>query len=71
MNIQIGDGSVIEAIGEGDMELNVGTTKITLLNVLHVPEIRGNLLSIAKIVDHGHHVVFSPTGYHISSDRGT
>ena len=71
MNIQIGDGSEIEAIGKGDMELTVGTTKITLLDVLHVPEIGGNLLSVAKIVDHGHHVVFSPTGCHISSDQGT
>ena len=71
MNKHIGDGSEIEAIGKGDMELTVGTTKITLLDVLHVPEIRGNLLSVAKIVDHGHHVVFSPTGCHISRDRGT
>ena len=53
------------------MDLTVGTTKITLLDVLHVPEIGGNLLSVAKIVDHGHHVVFSPTGCHISSDQGT
>ena len=71
MKIQIGDGSEIEAIGKGDMELTIGSTKITLVSVLHVPAIGSNLLSVAKIVDHGHHVVFSPTGCHISSDRGT
>ena len=71
MKIQIGDGSEIEAIGKGDMELTIGSMKITLVSVLHVPAIGSNLLSVAKIVDHGHHVVFSPTGCHISSDQGT
>ena len=69
MKIQIGDGSEIEPIGKGDMELTIGSMKITLFSVLHVPAIGSNLLSLARIVDHGHHVVFSPTGCHISSDQ--
>ena len=70
MKIQTGNGSEIEAIGKGDMELTIGSIKITLVSVLNVLAIGGNLLSVAKIVDHGHHVVFSPTGCHISCDCG-
>ena len=71
IKIQIGDGSEIEAIGKGDMVLTIGKNAIKLQDVLHVPRIGSNLLSVAKVVDHGHHLLFSPSGCHISSDQGT
>src|SRR5205807_8745033 len=70
IKIQIGDGSEIEAIGKGNMILTVGMIEITLHDVLHVPKIGSNLLSIAKVVDHGHHLLFSPSSCQIRSDKG-
>lgn len=32
---------------------------ITLQNILYVPELRTNLLSVAKIVDKNHYVLFT------------
>ena len=70
VKIQIGDGSEIEAIGKGDMILTIATTQITLHDVLHIPAIGSNLLSVAKVVDHRHHLLFSPAGCQIRSDNG-
>ena len=70
IKIQIGDGSEIEAIGKGDMVLTIVTTEKKLHNVLHVPAIGSNLLSVAKIVDHGHSLFFSPSGCQIRNDNG-
>ena len=38
--------------------------------MLHVPSIGSNLLSVARIVDHGHHVLFAPSGCQIRSKEG-
>ena len=65
IRIQIGDGSEIQAIGKGDITLQTSMTDITLHDVLHVPEIRSNLLSVARIVDHGHHILFTHLGCEI------
>ena len=70
IKIQIGDGSEIEAIGKGDIVLTIATREITLHDVLHVPMIGSNLLLVAKIVDHGHILVFSTSGCQIWNDNG-
>ena len=57
LRIQIGDGSEIEAIGMGNIPLQTESSLITLRDVLYAPTIGGNLLSVAKIVDHGHSLV--------------
>ena len=57
-------------IAKGDMVLCANTTDITLRDVLHVPEIGSNLLSIAKIIDHSHKILFSPIGCQIMNAEG-
>ena len=69
LKIEIGDGSEIEAIGKGNITLETDKTSITLHDVLYVPNIGTNLLSVAKAVDHGHNLVFSPTGCQIQGTR--
>ena len=46
------------------------TTEKKLHNVLHIPAIGSNLLTVAKIVDHGHSLLFSPSGCQIRNDNG-
>ena len=70
ITIQIGDGSQIHAIGKGDMVIRANAIDITLREVLHVPSIGSNLLSVARIVDQGHHVLFAPSGCQIRSKEG-
>ena len=62
ITIQIGDGTDIHAIGKGDMVIRANSVEITLRKVLHVPSIGSNLLSVARIVDHGHHVLLRHLG---------
>ena len=69
LKIQIGDGSEIEAVGKGDITLETDDASITLTDVLYVPDIGTNLLSVAKATDHGHKLVFSPTGCQIRGSR--
>ena len=70
ITLQIGDGTDIHAIGKGDMVIRANSVEITLRKVLHVPRIGSNLLSVARIVDHGHHVLFAPSGCQIRSKEG-
>ena len=70
LKIQIGDGCEIEEIGMGDILLQTESSQITLRDVLHVPTIGSNLLSIAKVVDHGHRMLFTTTGCQIQGTEG-
>ena len=47
--IYLGDGSHIESVGSGTVELKFGTHSITLLSALHVPKLAGNLVSISRL----------------------
>ena len=69
LKIQIGDGSEIEAVGKGDVTLETEKASITLTDVLYVPDIGTNLLSVAKAADRGHNLTFSPTGCQIRGTR--
>lgn len=50
--------------GQGEIILKQGMNNksIRLKNVLHVPDIGMNLLSVAKITDHGYNVKFDKNG---------
>lgn len=50
--------------------LTIGQTEITLKDVLHVPAIGSNLLSVAQVVDCGHQLFFSTSGCQIRNDNG-
>jgi len=64
MNITIGDGRIIKAVGRGniDVELFNGRSWLcnTLIDVLHVPELgETNLFSIGATTDRGHKVILT------------
>lgn len=59
LKIQIGDGSEIEAVGKGNIMLETNGATITLNDVLYVPDITTNLISVAKAVDHGNNLLFT------------
>ena len=70
LNVTLGDGRSLEATGRGTVELEMklpnGTTKSCKLhNVLYVPKLAYNLLSVSKASESGKRVRFSETGCHI------
>ena len=63
-NVFVGDGKKLEVQGEGEIMLNVqsgsgNVRKCRLKNVLYVPKLSHNLLSISKISSGGKNVNFS------------
>lgn len=52
---------------EGEGKAKVKTTKgeKTITNIVYIPGLRANLLSVSKMVEKGHTVVFSSEGCHI------
>ena len=68
--IQIGNRSEIKAEGIGNIPLETESSHMTLQDVLYVPNIGSNLLSVAKIVDHGHSLLFTPSKCQIQNTEG-
>ena len=58
--IAIADGTKIQAIGSGEVQIPTEGGGITLTGVCHFPDIGGNLLSVLRIVDSGYTVEFGP-----------
>ena len=58
----LGDGHELEATGQGtvilEMKLSGETRKCKLQNVLHVPKLSYNLLSVSKVTEAGKTVKF-------------
>ena len=71
--IKVGDGFYLKATLEGNVKLKViinGKIKTcTLRNVLHVPELSYNLLSVSKATDAGKLVFFDKDGCEIKSAK--
>jgi len=61
--IEIADGSRIQAIGIGDVSIG----QLRLSSVLHVPQVGGNLISIARLIDCGYEVQFAAQSCTISN----
>ena len=72
-NIKVGDGYFVKAEYEGTVELEVEVNgkmqKCTLKNVLYVPELSYNLLSVSKATDAGKKVLFNENGCEIKNKR--
>ncbi|EFN71642.1 Putative transposon Ty5-1 protein YCL075W, partial [Camponotus floridanus] len=47
------------------------TRAVYLENTLHVPDLRNNLISVAKITDAGNRIIFTKEGAEIKNKRGT
>lgn len=69
-DITIASGDKISAKGQGTVTLCVGLTdkrlEIILLNVLYVPNLETNLMSVKKITEKGFSVNFSKYGCHLN-----
>ena len=63
LEVTLGDGHALKATAHGTMILkvkfNCGTRKCKLYDVLYVPELSYNLLSVSKAVEKRYFVTFS------------
>ncbi len=61
-SVTLGDGHKLEAVGQGTvkliMNLEDGKRECRLLNVLHVPSMAYNLLSVSTVAENGKDTVF-------------
>lgn len=65
--IIVANGEYMDVKGKGDVVLKVDeNTKIRLLNVLYIPELENNLLSVSKITDAGGKLHFDGNNCHIN-----
>jgi transposase InsO family protein len=72
--VVIADGSKVQVIGKGNVKLQVWVSPnksrpATLYNVLHVPELSGNLFSVKAATQHGHVIQFGHTRCWIKNRR--
>ncbi|KAG7196524.1 hypothetical protein KM043_018550 [Ampulex compressa] len=62
-SIKLASDTTVAAIAKGDVEITISNGKqdksIVRQNTLYVPDLRANLLSVAKIVDKEHQVLFA------------
>lgn len=54
----------------GDTSLQTESSQITVCDVLQFPTFSSNLLSVAKVVDHTHHMKFTTTGCQTQGTEG-
>ncbi len=70
----MGDDTVLEAIGKGSIKatMQVGgqLTHTTITQVLHVPKMKNNLISVSKLILEGLKVEFDKDGYKVNDARG-
>ncbi|KAG8485239.1 hypothetical protein CXB51_021138 [Gossypium anomalum] len=69
--VKIGDGHCIQAEGIGDVIICTPSGNKLIPNVLFVPEIDRNLLSIAQLLEKGYTVVFKGKECQISYQKGS
>ncbi|XP_016737981.1 uncharacterized protein [Gossypium hirsutum] len=70
-NVKVGNGHFIKVEGKGDVLINIPTGTKLVTNVLLVPEIDRNLLSIAQLLEKGYSVVFKGKECLISDPSGS
>lgn len=66
------DVAKVQAVGDVRItaSVNKDNNKIRLKDALYVPDLRTNLLSVAKIVDNGHKVLFTKDRATVQDSRG-
>lgn len=68
--ISTADGGTAAVRGTGDANLSIDGSKINVKDVLYVPNLSVNLLSISRIVKSGNVVIFSADGCVIKNQNG-
>lgn len=71
--VTVADGSCVEAIGKGTIRMNFlkksgGVANIVMENVLYIPELKGNFISIGKLTGSGYRVSFVDNYFEITLD---
>ncbi len=70
----MGDDTVLEAIGKGSIKgtMQVGgqLAHTTITQVLHVPKMKNNLISVTKFISEGFKVEFDKDGCKVNDARG-
>lgn len=61
-NIVTANNQKMNVYGSGNTSINVNNEDIDIKNVLYVPNLSVNLLSVSKIVDNGNSVLFNYDG---------
>ncbi|KAG8501561.1 hypothetical protein CXB51_003867 [Gossypium anomalum] len=69
--VKIGNGQFIKAEGKGDVQICTATGDKIIKNVLLVPEIYRNLLSIYQVLEKGYSVVFKGQECQITDPNGS
>ena len=65
----MGNGAVVQAHGKGTIEVQTKGGSRTIKDVLHVPDLEQNLLSVGQLVEHGYGLHFGDCGC-IILDKG-
>ena len=73
-NVFLGDNGMVEALGKGSIlvesQVKGKVKKIRVYDVLHVPKLHANLLSVSKLVSRGLKVHFNKTGCIVWTQEG-
>jgi hypothetical protein len=70
IEIYLADESVVYATGMGDVRFTVQGRSILLTNVLYVPKLTSNLISISKLVSKGNEAYINQDGFHCRTGSG-
>ena len=71
--LKLANNSETRVIGKGDVHMAIADNPngvITLKNTLYVPNLRLNLMSNAKIVNHGHEITFQKSCAFVTHQSG-
>jgi hypothetical protein len=69
----MGDDTILKAIGKGNIKAIMQVcqlTNMTITQVLHVPKMKNNLISVSKLISEGFKVEFDKDGCKVNDARG-
>lgn len=69
VQILAADKQIIKSKSMGDFEFSLGDTKISIRDILYVPELSRTLISVAQLTDHGYGIYFDKSGVEIISSK--
>lgn len=52
--VKIGNGDMLQAVGKGDIEVKNEKGTMLIKNVLYIPDLAHNLLSVAQLMQNGY-----------------
>ena len=69
VQILAADKQIIKSKSMCDFEFSLGDTKISIRDILYVPELSRNLISVAQLTDNGYGIYFDKSGVEIISSK--